>query len=44
MQGQLVGTNILMDSLKLFRVFLCLNSSETVSHILGPRYEILSVT
>ena len=43
LQGQLVGTHILMDSLKLFSDFLLLNSSGTISHILGPKYEILYV-
>ena len=43
MQEQLVGTHMLIDSLKLFSDFLRLNSSGTISHILGPRYEILSV-
>ena len=43
LQGQLAGTHILMDFLKLFDDFWCLVSSGTISYILGPRYEILSV-
>ena len=31
----------LMDSLKLFSDLLCLNFSGTISHILGPKYEML---
>ena len=41
LQGQLDGTHILMNSLKLFSDFLCLNSFGTIFHILCPRYEIL---
>ena len=43
LQGQLVCTHILMDSLKLFSDFSSLNSSGPISYILGSRYEILSV-
>ena len=41
LQGQLVCTHMLIDSLKLISDFLYLNSSGTISHFLGPRYEIL---
>ena len=43
LQGQFGGTHILMDSLKLYSNFYWLNSSGTISLLLGPRYEILSV-
>ena len=43
LQGQFVGTHILMDSLKLYSNFYWLNSSGTIPLILGPRYEIFSV-
>ena len=43
LQGQLRGTQFFIDSLKLFKLFSVLYSSGTISQILGPRYETLSV-
>ena len=44
LQGQFAGFHFLISLLKAFTVSNCFNSLGTISHILGPRKEMLSVT
>ena len=43
LQGQLFGSYFLIDFLKLLRDWTFFITIGTISHIFGPRYEILSV-
>ena len=43
LQGQFTGFHFLISLLKAFTVSNCFNSPGTISHILGPRKEMLPV-
>ena len=43
LQGQFTGFHFLISLLKAFTVSNCFNSLGTISQILGPRKEMLSV-
>ena len=43
LQGQFTGFHFLISLLKAFTVSHCFNLLGTISHILGPRREMLSV-
>ena len=42
-QGQLLRIHFLIDFSELLKDWAFFNSIETISHIFGPKYEILSV-